>query len=43
MARPASFWQAGEEYRTHFQRYPVVHLTLKDMKYVPTKIDTTAK
>jgi len=28
-----SIWQAGEEYRAHFQRYPVIHLTLKDVKY----------
>jgi hypothetical protein len=24
-----SVWQAGEQYRSHFQRYPVVYLTLK--------------
>ncbi len=28
-----SIWQAGEEYRAHFQRYPVLYLTLKDVKY----------
>ncbi len=26
-----SSWQAGEEYRVHFQRYPVIFLTLKDI------------
>ncbi|KYF46707.1 hypothetical protein BE04_01845 [Sorangium cellulosum] len=24
-----SIWQAGERYRAHFQRYPVIYLTLK--------------
>lgn len=24
-----SVWQAGERYRAHFQRYPVIHLTFK--------------
>lgn len=24
-----SIWQAGEKYRAHFQRYPVIHLSLK--------------
>jgi hypothetical protein len=28
-----SIWQAGDAYRAHFQRYPVIHLTLKDVKY----------
>jgi hypothetical protein len=28
-----SIWQAGDAYRAHFQRYPVIHLTLKDLKY----------
>jgi hypothetical protein len=28
-----SIWQAGETYRAHFQRYPVVFLTLKDVKF----------
>jgi hypothetical protein len=27
-----SIWQAGEAYRAHFQRYPVIHLTLKGTK-----------
>jgi hypothetical protein len=27
-----SIWQAGEAYRAHFQRYPVVSLTFKDVK-----------
>lgn len=27
-----SIWQAGDEYRAHFQRYPVIHLTLKGSK-----------
>ena len=27
-----SIWRAGEEYRAHFQRYPVIYLTLKDIK-----------
>jgi hypothetical protein len=27
-----SIWQAGEPYRAHFQRYPVVFLTLKGIK-----------
>jgi hypothetical protein len=27
-----SIWQAGDEYRAHFQRYPVIFLTLKDVK-----------
>src|SRR5215475_12237399 len=27
-----SIWQAGEAYRAHFQRYPVIFLTLKDAK-----------
>jgi hypothetical protein len=27
-----SIWQAGEAYRAHFQRYPVVYLTLKGTK-----------
>jgi len=25
-------WQAGDPYREHFQRYPVIHLSLKDTK-----------
>jgi len=28
-----SIWRAGEEYRAHFQRYPVIYLTLKDIKF----------
>lgn len=28
-----SIWQAGDAYRAHFQRYPVIYLTLKDLKY----------
>jgi hypothetical protein len=27
-----SIWEAGETYRRHFQRYPVVYLTLKGVK-----------
>ena len=27
-----SIWQAGDEYRAHFQRYPVIYLTLKGTK-----------
>ncbi|WP_437564481.1 AAA family ATPase [Sorangium sp. So ce542] len=27
-----SIWQAGERYRAHFQRYPVIYLTLKGAK-----------
>ncbi len=27
-----SIWQAGAEYRAHFQRYPVIHLSFKDTK-----------
>jgi hypothetical protein len=27
-----SIWEAGEAYRQHFQRYPVVYLTLKGVK-----------
>ena len=27
-----SIWQAGEPYRAHFQRYPVIFLTLKGIK-----------
>jgi hypothetical protein len=26
-------WQAGELYRAHFQRYPVIYLNLKDIKF----------
>uniref|UniRef100_UPI003D0EEC61 AAA family ATPase n=1 Tax=Haliangium sp. TaxID=2663208 RepID=UPI003D0EEC61 len=26
-------WEAGEPYRAHFQRYPVIYLTFKDVKY----------
>ena len=26
-------WQAGDAHRDHFQRYPVIHLTLKDIKF----------
>ncbi|WP_428261332.1 AAA family ATPase [Haliangium sp.] len=25
-------WEAGEPYRSHFQRYPVIYLTFKDIK-----------
>ncbi|MGK4004808.1 AAA family ATPase [Sorangium sp. So ce1036] len=28
-----SIWQAGEAYRAHFQRYPVVFLTFKDVRF----------
>jgi Predicted AAA-ATPase/PD-(D/E)XK nuclease superfamily len=28
-----SIWQAGDAYRAHFQRYPVIHLSLKDSKF----------
>lgn len=28
-----SIWQAGEPYRAHFQRYPVIYLTLKGSKH----------
>src|SRR5215468_475746 len=28
-----SIWQAGEAYRAHFQRYPVIFLTLKGSKH----------
>jgi hypothetical protein len=27
-----AIWQAGDAYRAHFQRYPVIFLTLKDVK-----------
>ncbi len=27
-----SIWEAGPEYRKHFQQYPVIYLTLKDVK-----------
>jgi hypothetical protein len=27
-----SIWQAGDAYRAHFQRYPVIFLSLKDVK-----------
>ncbi|EYF06768.1 AAA family ATPase [Chondromyces apiculatus] len=27
-------WEAGAPYRAHFQRYPVIHLTLKDLKFL---------
>ena len=27
-----SVWQAGDEYRAHFQRYPVLHFNFKDTK-----------
>jgi Predicted AAA-ATPase/PD-(D/E)XK nuclease superfamily len=27
-----SIWQAGDEYRAHFQRYPVIFVTFKDVK-----------
>ena len=27
-----AIWEAGEEYRRHFQRYPVIFLTFKDVK-----------
>ncbi|KYF83216.1 hypothetical protein BE17_37335 [Sorangium cellulosum] len=30
--RDLRIWQAGERYRGHFQRYPVVHLTFKGTK-----------
>src|SRR3954468_23644791 len=25
-----SIWQAGDAYRAHFQRYPVIHLSFKE-------------
>lgn len=28
-----AIWQAGEPYRSHFQRYPVINLTLKGVKH----------
>jgi hypothetical protein len=28
-----SIWQAGDAYRSHFQRYPVIHLSLKETKF----------
>jgi hypothetical protein len=28
-----SIWQAGEAYRAHFQRYPVIHLSFKETKF----------
>ena len=28
-----SIWQAGETYRAHFQRYPVIHLSFKETKF----------
>ncbi|WP_437293504.1 AAA family ATPase [Sorangium sp. So ce426] len=30
--RDLRIWQAGEQYRAHFQRYPVLHLTFKGVK-----------
>ncbi|WP_437752637.1 AAA family ATPase [Sorangium sp. So ce1389] len=30
--RDLHIWQAGERYRGHFQRYPVIHLTFKGTK-----------
>ncbi|WP_437874868.1 AAA family ATPase [Sorangium sp. So ce513] len=30
--RDLRIWQAGEPYRAHFQRYPVLHLTFKGLK-----------
>jgi hypothetical protein len=27
-----SIWQAGDDYRAHFQRYPVIHLSFKETK-----------
>jgi len=27
-----AIWQAGDAYRAHFRRYPVVFLTFKDVK-----------
>ena len=29
-----SIWQAGDEYRAHFQRYPVIYLSLKETKHL---------
>jgi len=26
-------WEAGERYRAHFQRYPVIHMTFKGVKF----------
>ncbi len=28
-----SIWQAGDAYRVHFQRYPVIHLSFKETKF----------
>lgn len=28
-----SIWQAGDPYRAHFQRHPVIHLTFKGVKF----------
>jgi hypothetical protein len=28
-----SIWQAGEAYRAHFRRYPVIHISLKETKH----------
>ncbi len=28
-----SIWRAGEAYRAHFQRYPVIHLSFKETKF----------
>ena len=28
-----AIWSAGPQYREHFQRYPVIHLTFKSVKY----------
>jgi hypothetical protein len=31
--RDLSIWQAGDAYRAHFQRYPVIHLSFKETKF----------
>ena len=31
--RDLSIWQAGETYRAHFQRYPVIQLSFKETKF----------
>ncbi len=30
--RDLEIWRAGDEYLEHFQRYPVIHMTFKDIK-----------
>jgi len=31
--RDLSIWQAGDAYRAHFQRYPVIQLSFKETKF----------